>query len=105
MGQMINTDELKEGSILGEPVLNNFGQVLVPHGAVITERHKNLFKTWNIRVVNIISENFENTEEISDELYSKGEEIVSKRVLWKPELPYEHELWKVGVLCAVERLK
>ena len=98
MSSVINTEKIEDGQILIEPVINNFGQTLLPAGAVLKAKHINLLKTWNIFSV-CIKDDIEETEfMISDDLRMKALEIFSKRMQWKPRNQNEEELYELGIL-------
>lgn len=97
MSRIIGIDDIQDGDILKEPVMNNFGQVLLGSGIVLAERHKRLLKTWNIATVNIKGGNTENEEQISEEILILAKEHFIKRVNWEPRNNNEQELFLMGI--------
>ncbi len=43
--------DIQAGMVLLEPAVNHQGQVLLPKGAVIAEKHLRIFKTWGVRAI------------------------------------------------------
>ena len=56
MAKGINCDDIQEGMILAQPILNKFGQVLLPANVELQKKHSHLLKTWGITVVFIKNE-------------------------------------------------
>lgn len=88
-------DELEQGLKIAEPVMNNFGQILIPAGVIVTDRHIKVLKTWRIPHV-YISGNDSDEVELSDELLNLAEIQVRKRIKWFPENKFEEELIEVA---------
>ena len=104
MGRILDITSITEGDVLSEPVLNNFGQVLVPSGAKLSERHINLLKTWNIKTVVIVGGEQEE-EDFSDELISAGLEVLSPRMNWTPRNEFENEILALGIYCVIKQMQ
>lgn len=104
MSKTINIDELEDGMILAQPVTNNFGQKLVPAGAIIKESHKKILKTWNIRSIAIKSDEYEESIEISEAQKALAIEYVTKRLDWIPKTIIEKDLFLMGVKQAAVKL-
>jgi hypothetical protein len=45
--------DIVPGMILTKPATNHQGQVLLPAGAEIAEKHLRIFKTWGIREIEV----------------------------------------------------
>ncbi len=43
--------DIQAGMVLIEPAVNHQGQILLPKGAVIAEKHLRIFKTWGVRSI------------------------------------------------------
>jgi hypothetical protein len=52
MIKLVTIDDLKPGDILSGPVMNNFGQIMIPAGAVLKENHIRLLKSWETNLNN-----------------------------------------------------
>ncbi len=106
MKQPVNINTLEEGQKLAEPVINNFGQVLIPAGTEITGRHINLLKTWSIKSVIIKDEDSEENEfEMSEELKEAASVILANRLLWTPENQFEEEIYNVALYSIAREIK
>lgn len=98
MAKVIQVEEIEEGMIVLEPVLNHFGQVLIPAGATLKENHKKILKTWNIRAISIKIEEQEEDNSISEELRSIAVGILKERMNWEPRNDYEENLFQIGII-------
>ena len=61
MDLLLQLNELKAvepGLILAEPVLNQFGQTLLPRGVELQPRHLKVLKTWGCKTVRVKEEGF-----------------------------------------------
>lgn len=96
----IKIDEDIEGMELAEPVINKFGQTLIPPGTKLTKRHINLLMMWGIDSISILdSEKLENETSkinLSEETLRFIDEQLSKRFLWEPENEYEKEIYDMA---------
>ena len=97
MSRFINIEDLEEEMALAEPIVNNFGQVLLPSGVIIKDSHKKILRTWNIRIVAIKGEDDSLTDDFSDELKKLAMEKLEKRMLWQPRNNIEIDLINVAV--------
>lgn len=98
MAKIVFTEQIKEGMVLSEPLLNNFGQTLMPSGTKLTERHKRILKTWNIMQVSIKSDNEEEEIEISAGLLNIAKERLATRVLWEPRTSQEEDMLRMATI-------
>lgn len=107
MANYILVNEIKDGMILAEGIVNNFGQTLLPAGANLTEKHIKLFKTWNITGVMVKSNNGEDDDdaELSPELVMKAKEKLKKRMTWSPRNNLEYDLFEMAVIKLVKMSK
>lgn len=96
MSKRVNVDEVREGMELEIAVKNHYGQLLLPVNTVITEKHKNVFKTWGIDSIHIKSEpsDTDNPVRENDET---AEEMISlqERFGWSPRNLNEEDLFKM----------
>jgi hypothetical protein len=98
MAKVISIDNIEDGMILQEPVVNNYGQTLIGAGATLSAKHKNTFKTWSILTVIIQSdESEENNSPISEELMELARVRLMERMKWEPRNQFENELIDMGV--------
>lgn len=104
MPNTIPIEDIEEGMILAEPVLNNFGQTLLQPGVNLSEKHKNILKTWNIRLVSVKTDDKDEEIEISPEVRALAVEKLKHRVKWIPKTSYEHDLFEVGILYTAKKI-
>lgn len=101
----IPIDDIEEGQVLTQPIMNNYGQILLPSGATISSRHINLLKTWNIESIHVGNENDseeEKEEEFGDEVLKHANKRLKGRLNWIPENELEQELYNIGIRRACE---
>ena len=94
----VKIDDLREGMVLAEPVVNKYGQTLIPSGAELSSKHVNLLRTWNIFHVSVKSDNEENVNEISEELRQLAKERLDKKTDWKPRNLSEKNILELAIL-------
>ncbi len=97
MCSIISVNDLTEGMILAEPVVNNFGQILLNSGVILTAQHKRILKTWNIHSISILNDDEPNSTEISDKILALAEESLKKRFDWTPVLDIEKDLFETAI--------
>jgi hypothetical protein len=71
--QTVNAEDLKEGMVVGEDVKDKNGQLLLPAGLALSEKHLELVKSWGISQVSIESGNKEEEVPLDPELIAKAE--------------------------------
>ena len=84
--------------------MNNYGQILIPSGATISNKHITLLKTWNIQTVSIKGEEAEEALEMSDEIKHLCIENLQKRMKWEARNDNEKDLFQLGVICEFKSL-
>lgn len=106
MANYILVSEISNGMILSEPIINNFGQTLLPSGAVLSDSHIKIFKTWNITGVMIKTDSDEEDEiEISPELKAKARERLKRRMSWLPNNAVERDLVDMAIIKLIKMNK
>jgi len=103
----ISLSELKEGDQIAEPVINNFGQTLIPSKTKITVRYINLLKMWGIENVFIKeSDNFNSEDDmvVSDETKQHIQMQLSKRFKWQPDNEWESAIFQLAYSKMVKSL-
>jgi hypothetical protein len=98
--------ELNEGDQIAEPVINNFGQTLIPANTVITVRYINLLKMWGIDKVFVIDESANSNEkiELSEETRKYIDQQLSRKFQWKPENEWESAIFQLAYSRMVKNL-
>lgn len=102
MGIIITVEQIKDGMITAEPVINNFGFTLIPAGTALMEKHKKVLKTWNVFTVSIKTDDVDENEEISEELKALAIERLSKRMKWSPRNNLEINLYHTAIIRAAK---
>ncbi|MBM2817206.1 MAG: hypothetical protein HW421_3968 [Ignavibacteria bacterium] len=105
MGQVVAIDDIEDGMILSEPVINSFGQTLIPSGATLAVRHINMLKTWNIQGVSIKGDETEENFELSEELKTICIEKLSEIVKWMPRNENEEDLYNMGIQSVLRTIE
>jgi hypothetical protein len=98
MSITIPIENIEDGMVLSEPILNNYGQTLMQSGVNLSEKHKKILKTWNVRLVTVKSDDNEEEFQISPELKILAEERLSKRLKWKPRNSIERDFYQMGII-------
>lgn len=104
----IATSAITEGMILAESILNKQGQVLLPGGSPLKERHILMLKTWGIAGVviqggeNDADADADREPEYSEEVLALARTRVEQHWAWKPRNALENELYRLAVRRAAE---
>jgi len=98
MSRIIQIEDIEEGMISIEPIVNRFGQTLLAAGVSLTPQHSVILKTWNIRTIKVKGEDenegFTISPELKDLLISK----IRKRANWKPKQNIENDMLSMALL-------
>lgn len=105
MGLVITINDLQEGMILAEPVVNNFGQTLLNSGVTVSAQHKRILKTWNIHSVIVKSDDQAESNELSEKIIALATEALKARLEWTPRNPIELDLFNTAVKLYAENNK
>ena len=108
MNKAYTLETITEGMEIGEPILNKFGQTLLPSGIKISARHINLLKTWNIDKVFVVDEDSdENSEnkQLSEETKAYIEKQMLLRFDWKPENEFEEDIYQLAYISIAKDIK
>ncbi len=100
MPQKININEIVEGMVTAEPVINSFRQTLIKAGTTLKPSHRNLLKTWNIQIIAIKTNDDEEVTDIGIELQRLCFDRLARRVKWKPRNVYEKAVYLLGFIRA-----
>ena len=105
MQQIIQIEKIEDGMVLAEPVLNQFSQVLLPSGTILTTFHTKILQKWNINYVFICKETKEDEPSIPQELIEECKDLINSKLLWTPSIPIELDLVNIAVtICASNKL-
>ena len=107
MGLVLQLNELKAvepGLILAEPVLNQFGQTLLPRGVELQPRHLKVLKTWGCKTVKVKEEGIPEKEpEVSPEIMDRALARVNWRLTWEPTTSLEKEIFQLAVKRVIQK--
>jgi hypothetical protein len=104
MAKIISCDEIEQGMILAQPILNKFGQILLPANVELQKKHSQLLKTWGITTVTIKGGGDEDKEiEISEEMRALIEDTLKQKILWQPMNSFEKELYQLAFLSEAKK--
>lgn len=107
MGLVLQLNELKAvepGLILAEPVLNQFGQTLLPRGVELQMRHLKVLKTWGCKTVKVKEEGIPEKEaEVSPEILDRALARVKWRLKWEPTTNLEKEIFQLAVKRVIQK--
>ena len=102
--QLREIDAVEPGLILAEPVLNQFGQTLLPRGVELQERHLKILKTWGCKTVRVKEDGFSEKEaEVSPEEMERALTRVNWRIKWEPTTSLEKEIFRLAVKRVIHR--
>ena len=104
MPKIISVNNVTEGMVLSEPIVNKFGQVLLGADVIIVKKHINFFKMWNIELVSIQSEDDEDENIFDYEDYETAKANLFQRMLWKPRNQNEEDLIELGIIYEAKKL-
>lgn len=104
MPRKININEIEEGMVVAEPVINSFRQTLIKAGTSLKPAHRNLLKTWNIHIIAIKTNEDEEVTDIGIELQRLCFERLARRVKWKPRNDYEKAVYLLGFIRAAQNI-
>ncbi len=104
MASLVSIEELQDGMVLAEPVINNFGQTLLPSGIKLNAKHKVILKTWNIDSVYVQSDEEGTFIDISTELKQKAAKKLLDRMSWIPEQRIEKDMFSAGIMLTAKTI-
>lgn len=102
MAKIINVEDIEDGMVNPEPIVNKFGQTLLSAGTTLSQRHVLILKTWNIRTVRVKSDSDESLE-ISEEALASAKQKLMRRIRWTPSLPIEDDLILSGAIIYAKK--
>lgn len=102
MSSIVDVNGIEEGMVLAEPLVNKFGQTLMPAGAVLKNTHKRLLKTWQIRTVHVKTNNPGEEDSIGDEALFEAERKLRSKMEWEPREPIEKNLFKAAAFAIAQ---
>jgi hypothetical protein len=98
MAKLIKVEELENGMVLAHPLINRYGQILLPGGTQLEMKHQMLLRTWGIKTLFIQQDGEEEEEvELNSDMKKNAEEKLNKRLMWKPGSPIETDLYQMAI--------
>jgi len=97
MPKMLELIDFKVGMELASPIKNKYGQLLIPEGTKLEERHKTILLTWGIQSFYIKDEEENYEVQYDEETISSVKEILKKRINWNFRNNNEEELYNLAL--------
>jgi hypothetical protein len=97
MNKTIPVESIEDGMVLGNSVLNQFSQVLIPAGTVLTSFHKNILARWDVSFIQVKVENESVETTIPEEILLQAKNYVIDKMLWTPENDIEEDLMRTSI--------
>jgi hypothetical protein len=105
--KIINLNEITNGMQLAEPVINNFGQILMTKGTSLAERHIKLLKTWNISRVSIVDDIETEPQDVTgygEDIQEMARKILATRLIWIPRNEAEQDLYNMALIHTIKNI-
>jgi hypothetical protein len=96
-------ENLAEGMVTAEPVLNHLGQLLLGKGVALSARHLTVLKTWGIEKCLVEGGEAEITPEMNETVRKLALEQVKNRLRWEPGNSWEAEIIEIAVRQTARR--
>ncbi len=97
MPKIIEIKNLKEGMVLAVPVKNKFGQLLIPEGTNLEERHKTILLTWGIQSVTINDSDAKEEIQYDEEIIALVKTKLHERFKWEYRNQNEEEIYNLAL--------
>lgn len=104
MSKVVNIDNIENGMILAESIVNSSGQVLLGSGVEITQKHKRYFQMWGISSVIIEGDDDEYEINFDAEVIEAAEKKLLERMKWEPRNANEKDLINLGIINIANKL-
>lgn len=96
MHEQIHINSFTPGMELALPIKNKFGQVMLPAGTILEEKHRKFFNLWGITEFTIMKSADDFQEEESKD-FSEYLSFYGNRLRWKPSNDFETDLLDMGI--------
>ncbi len=94
----IPIENLKEGMVFSNSIINKYGQVLISAGTLFNLKHLSLFRTWGISAVSVHYANDNVIDESeNEELKKLAIERLKRRLLWEPTNKIENDIYNMAI--------
>lgn len=85
--------------VLADDVINKIGQIVLPSGAILNERHKKSLQRFNISVIKIISEDVQ----IDREQIQEEKKLLLSFMDWAPRNKNETDLLEAACMFLAQK--
>lgn len=107
MSRTIEIDSMQPGMVLKKSIYNRFGQMILPEGKKLEEKHKRILKTWgvsNISIVDNAEETVNEEWEVDDSIKERASEQLKRRMLWEPRNSNEESMYRVALKRKIAKI-
>jgi hypothetical protein len=107
MARIIETDGLQAGMILKKSIYNRFGQMIMPEGTKLEDKHKRILKTWGVASISIVDNSAADSvedNEFDENLREKAADLLKQRMRWNPRNFLEESLYQIAIRRTIEKL-
>jgi hypothetical protein len=105
MSRLVATAQIAIGMVLDKAIKNKHGQLLIPGGITIEEKHIKLFKTWGISSVYIKGETVDSDYYASNDAQkTEWLEALYGAYGWTPRNRNEDDLFEMVMMLKLDTL-
>ena len=107
MARIVYTEDIQPGMMLSKSILNRFGQIILPEGTRIEEKHKRVLKTWRVKSIYILDAGgFAAEEETEAEGQIKDEAVqyLKRKMKWEPRNENEINMFNVAIKRIMQKI-
>lgn len=107
MSKIIEIETVQPGMILKKSIYNRFGQMILPEGTKLEEKHKRILKTWGVKAVPVVDDadlKLTRDPEYDDEIKEKAEEILKRKMCWSPRNELESSMYQIAMDRIIQKL-
>lgn len=97
MAKIISIEDIQDGMVNVEPIVNRYGQTLMAQGVTLNSQHITILKTWNIRTIKVSGGEESENSELSDELRELILGKIRRRAPWTPRIPIEEDMFSMAI--------
>lgn len=95
MPKYIKINDIEDGMILAEDIMNRQGYLMFSKGMELKTSHKKVFITWNI--AGVLVGDLEDNVELDADIVLKAKTYLDSIMMWKCSLPIELDLYECAV--------
>lgn len=106
MFKTIEIENVQAGMVLRKSIHNRFGQMILPEGTKLEERHKRVLKTWGVKAVPI-ADGFESDDnevsEVDEKIETSAKDYMNKKMHWTPRNEFEASMYQIALKRIIEK--